>query len=195
MLEAPGVKKVRFMAALSALVLAASISAPVFAEEKAVTAKIPVTMEAEGTNEAFTVRIDNEPSKFVSVDRHDMKLKSGESGNFIVTAIYPGNYDFDIWQDAGTDKSTAYDDTQYRAKVCVTEDDNGVMSAQTFVFRKGVDSKSDSVSFRNVRHNDKTKNPQTGDQFPIGAAATAGLSAVALITAGIRVRKEKKHAK
>ena len=44
MLEAPGVKKVRFMAALSALALAASISAPVFDEEKAVTAKIPVTM-------------------------------------------------------------------------------------------------------------------------------------------------------
>lgn len=194
MQKASGIKKVRFMAVLSALALAASISAPVFAEEKSVTAKIPVTMEAEGTDEAFTVRINSEPSKFVSLDRQDMKLKGGESGDFVVTAIYPGNYDFDIWQDAGTDKSTSYDGTQYRAEVCVTEDSNGVMSAQTFVFRKGDDSKSDSVSFKNVRHVDKTKNPQTGDQFPIGAATTAGLSAIALIAAGIRIRKEKKHA-
>lgn len=179
-----------------ALLFSIALSANAFAEEKSATAQIPVVMDGTGTEEAFTVEIENksrENPDFVTTDKDSLNLKRGETGSFYVTAIYPGNYDFNIWQEKGSDKDTDYDSTMYHAEVCVTEDNSGVMSAQAFVFKNGDAGKTPCVKFENTKHvSNKTSqtSPQTGDTIP-GKGMTAAIAAAVLLAYwGMKLKRE-----
>lgn len=47
----------------------------------------------------------------------------------------PGTYKYIVTQETGSDSNTTYDKTVYNADVYVTENDSGVMNAETIVYK------------------------------------------------------------
>lgn len=117
---------------------------------KTVNAVIPVTCEVKGTasDEKFTVNI-NSSDLFLPTEK-SLILGNGETGDFDIPINYPGTYKYDINQEAGNTKGATYDKTIYKAEVFVTEDDNGVLSAETIVYTKDSNNKSASCKFVNI---------------------------------------------
>ena len=117
---------------------------------KTVNAVIPVTCEVKGTasDEKFTVNI-NSSDLFLPTEK-SLILGNGETGDFDIPINYPGTYKYDINQEAGNTKGATYDKTIYKAEVFVTEDDNGVLSAETIVYTRDSNNKSASCKFVNT---------------------------------------------
>lgn len=141
-----------FAAALitSAIPVYAGKAAEDEAHAKTVNAIIPVTCEVKGTasDEKFTVNI-NSNDLFLPTEK-SLTLGNGETGNFDIPINYPGTYKYDINQEAGNTKDATYDSTIYKAEVFVTENDNGVLNAETIVYTRDSNNKSTGCKFVNI---------------------------------------------
>ncbi len=121
------------------------------AEEKSVTAKIPVSCEAENTDEACTFIIEGKALEYATIKEDKLTLKGGEEGFFEVECIYPGTYSFTVSEVKGNDAKTTYDETKYSVDLWVTESEDGTLSVQPIVYKESQDAKSASCAFKNIK--------------------------------------------
>lgn len=136
-----------------------------------VDAKIPVSCIGKNTNEAFNVILKMESEEFQKADTTVISLKNGETGAFTIHYTCPGTYQYQVYQEKGTDKSTTYDSTVYTVDVYVTEDENGVMHTEPVIYEKGKDEKCADAHFENVKETGKTSHTgivNTGDKTKLG---------------------------
>lgn len=80
----------------------------------------------------------------------------------------PGTYKYIVTQETGSDSNTTYDKTVYNADVYVTENDSGVMNAETIVYKNGSDNKLPECNFTNTVN--ITLTPADGSNSDIGAS-------------------------
>lgn len=185
-------KKIRIFTCLAAMLMLFS-TLPVYAAEKTVEAKIPVSCTGKNTKESFSYHLKAETSEFQTLATDSLSLRDGETGSFSVLYTYPGTYHYTISQEKGTDKKTTYDETVYKVDVYVTEDEDGRMSAEPVIYLNGSNEKKQSASFINVKKLDTNKTPgnvKTGDASNTAFwFATLGLSTMLM---GIMILRRKK---
>lgn len=186
-------KKIRIFTCLVAMLMLFS-TLPVYAAEKTVEAKIPVSCTGKNTKESFSYHLKAETSEFQTLATDSLSLKDGETGSFSVLYTYPGTYHYTISQEKGMDKKTTYDETVYKVDVYVTEDEDGRMSAEPIVYLNGSSEKKQSAGFINVKKLDTNKTPgnvKTGDTSNTAFwIAASGLSAMLI---GIMILRRKKE--
>lgn len=186
-------KKIRIFTCLVAMLMLFS-TLPVYAAEKTVEAKIPVSCTGKNTKESFSYHLKAETSEFQTLATDSLSLRDGETGSFSVLYTYPGTYHYTISQEKGTDKKTTYDETVYKVDVYVTEDEDGKMSAEPIVYLNGSSEKKQSAGFINVKKLDTNKTPgnvKTGDTSNTAFwIAASGLSAMLI---GIMILRRKKE--
>lgn len=204
-------RKIRkyFLASFIACMLAA-LSIPVAAyAAKPVTAKIPVAMKGEMTDERFECVLsgtDLQENSHCKASTETVTLGDGETSDITFTVDYPGTYSFQISQKKGTDINTIYDENVYQIKIFAVESGSGVLSAQPIVFKEGDSDKETSVSFSNLRKDTEetqkdvmsdspagsTPNgPQTGDGTPLAMIITLIITGVVMVLAGINTIRNK----
>lgn len=185
-------KKIRILTCLVAVFMLFS-TLPVYAAEKTVEVRIPVSCTGKNTKESFSYHLKAETSEFQTLATDSLSLRDGETGSFSVLYTYPGTYHYTISQEKGTDKKTTYDETVYKVDVYVTEDEDGKMSAEPIVYLNGSNEKKQSASFINVKKLDTNKTPgnvKTGDTSNTAFwIAASGLSAMLM---GIMILRRKK---
>lgn len=188
-------KKIRILTCLVAVFMLFS-TLPVYAAEKTVEVRIPVSCTGKNTKESFSYHLKAETSEFQTLTTDSLSLRDGETGSFSVLYTYPGTYHYTISQEKGTDKKTTYDETVYKVDVYVTEDEDGEMSAEPVIYLNGSNEKKQSASFINVKKLDTNKTPgnvKTGDASDTAFwIATSGLSAMLI---GIMILRRKKEDK
>ena len=139
--------------------------------EKVVEAKIPVSCTAQGSKEIFEVvmtRSDRKPSE------SELQIKDGSTKNFALLFRTPGTYHYEVFQRAGKENNTTYDSTVYDAAVYITENDNGELNAETIVFQKGGNQKSDKCSFVNKVQNAEGGNNGSNNSSSGGSGGVSG---------------------
>lgn len=161
-------------------------------DEKSVTVEIPVSCNRSGSDETFTYSLETddpdhpENAQYIAVDKETLSLKDGGSGTFNIMIMYPGTYPFKVSQTKGSTSNMTYDDSVYNVTLYVTEDDNGKMSAEPVIYKKGSKTKVDKIEFINKLSTpgNSTPSPQTGDTMPPAAILVIIVGiAVALIGA------------
>lgn len=134
-----------------------------YAAEKSITAIIPVSCTAEGSNETFTYTLSYTDSIHQKIKNASLQLRNGEKGNFEIIFDYADVYHFTVEQKAGTDSDTDYDRTVYDVDVYVTEDDNGTLHSEVIAYKQGNREKTDAVGYMNRVHKpDNTKDRTEG---------------------------------
>lgn len=188
-------KKIRILTCLVAVFMLFN-TLPVYAAEKTVEARIPVSCTGKNTKESFSYHLKAETSEFQTLMADSLSLRDGETGSFSVLYTYPGTYHYTISQEKGTDKKTTYDETVYKVDVYVTEDEDGKMSTEPVIYLNGSSEKKQSASFINTKKLDTNKTPgnvKTGDTSNTAFwFATSGLSAMLI---GIMILRRKKEDK
>ena len=110
----------------------------------------------------------------------------------------PGNYDYLVYQEAGNDKDTRYDDTVYNVRVFVTQTDEKELDFNVVATVKATGEKPDRVEFANVDRNmidgdsdSKTPPVKTGDEsnFP-ASVVLAGIMVVVFIILLVTRKKD-----
>ena len=153
------------------------ITTPVYAAET-IDAVIPVSCTAKNSNEEFKVSIKGDDGNQASPET--VYIKDGETENISVSFSTPGTYKYIVTQEAGDNNNTTYDKTVYNADVYVTENDSGVMSAETIVYKNGAIINCRNVTFINTVN--ITPAPAAGSDSDIGASEKSGDSST---TSGI----------
>lgn len=124
-----------------------------------VEAHIPVSCTAKGTTDEFQFEIEGEngykPAKNV------LYLKDGETNSFDFLFQVPGTYNYEVFQTKKDNDNILYDGTVYAANVYVTEDEAGILTAETVVYMKGSDNKSSSCNFINKFPKNADEEPET----------------------------------
>ena len=162
------------------------ITTPVYAAGT-IDAVIPVSCTAKNSNEEFKVSIKGDDGNQASPET--VYIKDGETENISVSFSTPGTYKYIVAQEAGGDNNTTYDKTVYNADVYVTENDSGVMSAETIVYKNGSDNKLPECNFTNTVNITPTPAAEAGSDIgasekssDIGASEKSGNSST---TSGI----------
>lgn len=153
------------------------MTTPVYAAGT-IDAVIPVSCTAKNSNEEFKVSIKGDDGNQASPET--VYIKDGETENVSVSFSTPGTYKYIVTQESGDDNNTTYDKTVYNADVYVTENDSGVMSAETIVYKNGSDNKLPECNFTNTVN--ITPTPAAGSDSDIGASEKNGSSST---TSGI----------
>lgn len=153
------------------------MTTPVYAAGT-IDAVIPVSCTAKNSNEEFKVSIKGGNGNQASPET--VYIKDGETENVSVSFSTPGTYKYIVTQETGSDSNTTYDKTVYNADVYVTENDSGVMNAETIVYKNGSDNKLPECNFTNTVN--ITLTPADGSNSDIGASEKSGSSST---TSGI----------
>ena len=151
------------------------MTTPVYAAGT-IDAVIPVSCTAKNSNEEFKVSIKGDDGNRASPET--VYIKDRETENVSVSFSTPGTYKYIVTQETGSDSNTTYDKTVYNADVYVTENDSGVMSAETIVYKNGSDNKLPECNFTNIVN----VTPAAGSDSDIGASEKSGSSST---TSGI----------
>lgn len=141
------------------------MTTPVYAAGT-IDAVIPVSCTAKNSNEEFKVSIKGDDGNQASPET--VYIKDGETENVSVSFSTPGTYKYIVTQETGSDSNTTYDKTVYNADVYVTENDSGVMNAETIVYKNGSDNKLPECNFTNTVS--ITLTPAAGSDSDIGAS-------------------------
>lgn len=171
------------------------------AEEKTVTARIPVSCTGDHTDERFTFELEGGDSVYEQVDTGSLTLADGEEGYFAVTYSYPGTYHYTAEQKPGSDDATVYDHTVYQIDVYVTENDAGEKEVHPVMYVKGEMEKREKLEFHNSREvpaspeepeqpEVQRTGPRTGDNSRLPLWIAALLSATGMICTVGRMRKK-----
>lgn len=152
------------------------MTTPVYAAGT-IDAVIPVSCTAKNSNEEFKVSIKGGNGNQASPET--VYIKDGETENVSVSFSTPGTYKYIVTQETGSDSNTTYDKTVYNADVYVTENDSGVMNAETIVYKNGSDNKLPECNFTNTV---SITTPAAGSDSDIGASEKSGSSST---TSGI----------
>ena len=146
-------KKIRMIMISFWIILCAAVAAAgeVKAEEKKVTAKIPVSCTGENTDESFVCILEGSHTEYENIASESLTLKDGEKDFFVIDYTYPGTYHYMIQQKKGTDSDTTYDDTVYNVDIYVTEDDSGAMFADPVIYMEGSTEKKAEAVFANKK--------------------------------------------
>lgn len=158
------------------LIVLCLMTTPVYAAGT-IDAVIPVSCTAKNSNEEFKVSIKGDDGNQASPET--VYIKDGETENVSVSFSTPGAYKYIVTQETGSDSNTTYDKTVYNADVYVTENDSGVMNAETIVYKNGSDNKLPECNFTNTV---SITTPAAGSDSDIGASEKSGSSST---TSGI----------
>lgn len=158
------------------LIILCLMTTPVYAAGT-IDAVIPVSCTAKNSNEEFKVSIKGGNGNQASPET--VYIKDGETENVSVSFSTPGTYKYIVTQETGSDSNTTYDKTVYNADVYVTENDSGVMNAETIVYKNGSDNKLPECNFTNTV---SITTPAAGSDSDIGASEKSGSSST---TSGI----------
>lgn len=157
------------------------ISTPVHASEKTINAIIPVSCTAKNSDDEFKVSMHGDSEYQASPEI--LNLKDGETEDFSVSFDTPGTYKYTVIQESGNNTKMTYDKTIYNADVYVTEDDQGVLSAETIVYKNGSNNKLSECSFTNTVEDDNASvTPAADDSNGINATDKSSSSST---TSGI----------
>lgn len=179
----------------------------VYADTNAVTAKIPVRCSSEGSDATFVFQLIADTNEYQQIASDTLRISDGKEDVFLISYVCPGTYSYIVKQVFGSDANVTYDDTVYRVNVYVTEDDQGVMYAETIVYTDASSEKRDACSFVNtvvskpLPENTSSdgsdryiESIQTGDVLPTFAwVGVIGSVCILFVIAIIKKRKEKKY--
>lgn len=125
---------------------------PVHADEKYVTAKIPVACVGENCDEQFTyVLLADGGENQDDVVNSRFSLSDGDKDYFEIKFFCPNTYKYKVIQEKGSDKDTTYDETVYDVDVYVTEDENGKMFSEVVVYAGENGEKNSECKFVNKK--------------------------------------------
>ena len=137
----------------------------------------------------YIVKIESTDASCPAPKEDSLNIKEDGTGSFVISVDEPGTYDYLVYQEAGDDEKTTYDDTVYHVKVFVTQND--AMDLEFFVSATVGDSgeKPDTVHFMNEKKTDMDESSgsrkppvKTGDESNIPALAVlAGVMVVVFV--------------
>lgn len=134
------------------LCLSILLSTPVHAEEKYVTAKIPVECVGENCDEQFTyVLLADGGENQNDIENSRFSLSDGGKDYFEIKFFCPNTYKYKVKQEKGSDKDTTYDETVYDVDVYVTEDEKGKMFSEVVVYAGENGEKNSECKFVNKK--------------------------------------------
>lgn len=161
--------------------------------------QIPVSIHLEGTlpetNEEYVIKIQGEntdtpmPDKGTIDGIHQMTIVGENSTEFPkITYEKPGVYQYTIWQEKGTNRDCAYDDSVYQVKVTITnaDSDNG-LEATIAIRKKSSNTKLEEIIFENIYITQLPTPVKTGDNGePVLWMFLAGMSIILAAFTGIK---------
>jgi len=136
---------------------------PACARMAEASAQIPVRCSGEDTGQDHMILLELPDPSHLSSQKKKLSLKNGQGGNFTVKADYPGNYRFLVRQDGEKD-DPCWDRTVYEGEIIVTEDEEGVMSTQVCLSKKGGTGKENSAEFLNKTKEKETEKPKPHEE-------------------------------
>lgn len=192
-------KRKHFISGLFIMLAVLMVPVAVCADTEPVTAKIPVSCVGKNTGEEFSYILsaeDDSGTQHIGTDH--ISLSDGETGSFTVTFSYPDTYRFKVWQEAGSDQETIYDDTFYHVDVYVTENGDGRLFAEPVIYKRTDASKSEDCKFLNEKVSPSSQpagtagsgNVKTGDDTDL--ELFTGLLLASFMTLGIGVIRRRK---
>lgn len=159
------------------------------------TVRIPVAIQ----NTPGTVVIESGEEGTPMPEQTELQLGMNETKAFEeIRYDQPEDYHYRIYQKAGQQEQTIYDQTIFDVTVRVIRLENGMLTAELWCQNEGKEEKADKIIFINTRKNEtierepvktpgirttssiitKHKTVKTGDMAPIGMLiALAGISA------------------
>lgn len=142
------------------IIAAAVLCPPVPAmAENAITASIPVSCSAEGSDEAFQYHLVYDPVPGQEILNEDLSLTDGTEGAFIVIFSEPGTYSYKVEQEAGTRTDTEYSRQVYNVKAFVSWDEEGGMECDIIAYLNGSNDKEGTLRFHNDIRNEGSITP------------------------------------
>lgn len=145
-----------------------------------VTVRIPVACEGGNPSETFTFVLDMETKEFQKPDQLMIRMKAGEEGAFSIHYAVPGTYHYQIRQEPGADKKTIYDKTVFDVDVYVTEDEKGILQAETVLYTGESSEKKADVRFRNSGWSAPSKSSTSFGQSRGGTVQTGDSADLAM---------------
>lgn len=124
------------------------------AEEKSCTVSIPaetvVSGESAPTGTEFELVLEAADEETPMPETADIKVKDSEKVSFgPITYTVPEDYQYLVYQKAGTAKNYTYDKTVYTVTVRVLNAEDGGLTAEIWAVKDGSLKKTDHIVFQN----------------------------------------------
>ena len=195
------IKNLTYFATVCALLLCLFVGTAVAgSSNETLEAEIPVDCIKFSRNrtENYIVKIESTDESYPAPKENKLTIKEDGTGYFVISINEPGNYDYLVYQEAGNDKDTMYDDTVYNVRVFVTQTDEKKLDFYVVATVKDTGEKPDRVEFENEDKNkidgdsdSKTPPVKTGDESNIPAyAVLAGVMVVVFIILLVTRKKD-----
>ncbi len=147
-------RNMHILAAVFCMLAFLLLPGAVQAKEYACDVTIPATVKVSGkkipSGEVYEVVMEAITKGAPEAEKMEEKV-TGE-GKVTFGPIHytePGDYQYRIYQKAGTTKRFTYDDTVYIVTVRVQNDEEGGLAAELWAVKEGTESKIDEVQFQN----------------------------------------------
>lgn len=164
------------------------------AETGGIESVIPVRVVADGSGMKYTIVLESAETG----TREEICLPEGKEGTFTVTHYSPGTYVYTITQKEPDQQLITPDRAQYRAYVCITQNDDLRLFSSVSLQKNSSGSmseKADTAAFSNTyrKPDDNTadaSSPKTGDETGVWQLIflSAGALTAIIIFAGARRR-------
>ena len=155
-------RKLRCLAWFPCLLAFLLLPGSVHAKEYACDVTIPATVQVSGdripSGEVYEVVMEAITKGAPEAEKMEEKVTGAGKVTFgPIHYTAPGDYQYRIYQKAGTTKRFTYDNTVYIVTVRVQNDEEGGLAAELWAVKEGTESKIDEVQFQN-----KYKAPNNG---------------------------------
>lgn len=171
----------------------------VHAEGYSCIVSIPVEMEVSGENapaEDFVIVLEAAGEDVPMSEETQITINGSGRGQFEpITYMVPGDYQYWIYQKAGTTQNYTYDDAAYTVTVRVINDGKGGLAAEIWAIEDGQQNKTDRIVFAN-NYKEPEKEEPAKDTVKTGDTANAAVPTVAAVAALVTIAtvwKTKKH--
>lgn len=181
------------LGALSLMLAVLSVPGTAHAEGYSCTVSIPVETEVTGENapdEEFVILLEADGENVPMPEQTQITIKGAGQGQFgPVTYTAPGDYQYRVYQKAGTTQNYTYDDAAYTVTVRVTNDGNGGLTAQIWAIEDGQQNKTDRISFSNQWQSPPAAGTGTGggNAARTGDTSNAAVPTVAALAAAVMI--------
>lgn len=139
-----------FLAFLAAFLLMPNVAD---AEGYSCTVSIPAEVSVSGESapsEKFAVVLEALGENVPMPEQTEAVIQDSGSAQFgPITYTAPGDYQYRVYQKAGTTENFTYDTTAYTVTVRVVNDGNGGLAAEIWAIEDGSQNKTDRIQFEN----------------------------------------------
>ena len=147
-------RKLRCLAWFPCLLAFLLLPGTVHAKEYACDVTIPATVQVRGdripSGEVYEVVMEAITKGAPEAEKMEEKVTGAGKVTFgPIHYTAPGDYQYRIYQKAGTTKRFTYDNTVYIVTVRVQNDEEGGLAAELWAVKEGTTMKNDAVQFQN----------------------------------------------